>query len=224
MKFRLTGEFRELSPVRNWQPHTGIDLAVPENTTLRAIGEGVIDKVFTGEGAIGKGLSIKFDDGTRAIYGHMNDVKLRIGDHVNAGDVLGLSGNTGNSTGPHLHFGLKDASGNVLDPTPLAERLSNMTGEVVPNRLQSFGNWMAERGKIDNYGAEESVLREYAKEYVTEFALGVCDAVKDLLLGATLVGSAVLIILKVAGYRDGGRWAGTLLVANILLKFLFGVY
>lgn len=210
MKFRISGEFNELSPVRNWQPHTGIDLAIPENSTLRAISDGVVDRVFDGTGAIGKGLSIKFPDGTRAIYGHMNDVKARIGEHVNAGDVVGLSGNTGHSTAAHLHFGLKDASGNVMDPTPLAEKLAAISG-ANPN-LGVLGNLAAEG------------LRGKAADVTTEILLGIIDAVKDLLLDATLVGSAVLILLKVAGWRDGGRWAGVLLVANILIKFLFGVY
>jgi hypothetical protein len=212
MKFRLSGEFGELSPVRNWQPHSGIDLATPENTTLRAIGEGVVDKVFTGEGSIGKGLSIKFPDGTRAIYGHMNEVKAKVGEHVSAGEVLGLSGSTGNSTGPHLHFGLKDANGNIIDPTPLAEKLSNISGDSP--QLGILGT-VIERSTDG--------LREKTADMAIEIALGIFDALKDLLLGATMVTSAMLIILKVAGWRDGGRWAGVLIVINILIKFLFGV-
>jgi hypothetical protein len=50
----------------------------------------------------------------------------------------------------------------------------------------------------------------------------VLDAVKDLLLAGTLVGSAVMILLKVGGWKDGGRWTGVLIVANILLRVLFG--
>lgn len=213
MKFRLSAEYGELSPVRNWQPHTGIDIATPENTTLRAIGEGVIDKVFTGEGPIGKGLSIQFPDGSRAIYGHMNEVKAKVGEHVNFGEVIGLSGNTGNSTGAHLHFGLKSPEGEFADPTPLAEQLANISGNDVSQGALS---------KLMGWGGE--TIREKAADMATEIALGIFDALKDLLLGTTLVGAAVLIILKVAGWRDGGRWAGVLIVSNILLKFLFGIY
>jgi hypothetical protein len=56
----------------------------------------------------------------------------------------------------------------------------------------------------------------------TEILFGIFDALKDLLLAGTLVGSALMIILKVAGWKDGGRWTGVLITANILLKFLFG--
>lgn len=213
MKFRLSGQFGELSPVRNMQPHSGIDLAMPEGTPLRAIGEGVIDKVFTGEGLIGKGLSIKFQDGTRAIYGHMKDVNVKVGQNIHAGDFIGLSGNTGNSTGAHLHFGLKSSDGNVIDPTPLAEKLANISGNDVTQGAIP---------KLLGLGGE--TIREKTADIATEIILGVLDALKDLLLGATLIGSALLIILKVAGWRDGGRWASILIVVNILIKFLFGVY
>jgi hypothetical protein len=219
MKFRLSAEYGELSPVRNWQPHSGIDLAMPEGTALRAIRDGVVDRVYDGTGAIGRGLSIKLDDGSRAIYGHMSDVKASVGDNVHAGELVGFSGNTGKSTGPHLHFGIKDARGQSVDPTSLADDLANMSGD---NVKPTFFDWMADRGRVNAYDGAET--RDLMHEFIVDAALGVADAVKDLMLGFTLVGSAVLILLKVAGWRDGGRYAGMLLVANILLKFLFGVY
>lgn len=213
MKFRLSAEYGELSPVRNWQPHTGIDLATPENTTLRAIGEGVIDKVFTGEGPIGKGLSIKFPDGSRAIYGHMNEVKAKVGEQVSAGEIIGLSGNTGNSTGPHLHFGLKDSAGDFTDPTPLAEKLAAISGDK-PDLVSG------PLSKLVDMGTQ--TLREKAADMTIEITLGILDALKELLIGTTLIGTAVLVILRVAGWKDGGRWAGVLMVSNVLLRFLFG--
>jgi hypothetical protein len=224
MKFRLTGKFGELSPVRDFQPHSGIDLAMPEGTTLRSIANGVVDRVYDGTGAIGRGLSVKLPDGTRTIYGHMNEVKAHIGDRVNAGDVLGLSGNTGNSTGPHLHFGMKDASGHVMDPTSHAEQLASFSGDhVAPGVLTSLFNNHGTQGPLTRlfYGSTET-LRDTVADATTEILLGVLDAVKDLLLAGTLVGSAVMILLKVGGWKDGGRWTGVLIVANILLRVLFG--
>lgn len=209
MKFRLTGKFGELSPVRNMQPHSGIDLAMPEGTTLRSVADGVVDRVYDGTGLIGKGLSVRFPDGTRAIYGHMNEVKARVGEHLSAGDIVGLSGNTGNSTGAHLHFSLKKPDGSLIDPTPIAEKLASISGDHV-----------GPLGKIIAIGTES--IREKAADMTTEIALGIFDALKDFLLAGTLLGAAVLVILKVAGWRDGGRWAGVLIVVNVLLKFLFG--
>jgi hypothetical protein len=213
MKFRLTGQYGEMSLVRDFHPHSGIDFAMPEGTTLRSISNGIVDRVFDGTTNIGKGVSIQLPDGTRTIYGHMSDVKTHVGEHIHAGEIIGLSGNTGNSTGPHLHFGMKDASGHFIDPTPLADKISNFAGNdftqgVIP--------------KLMGVGGE--TLREHAQEVTKEIVLGICDAVKDFLLEATIIGSAVMMILKVAGWKDGGRWTGILLVTNILLKFAFGVY
>jgi hypothetical protein len=224
MKFRLTGKFGELSPVRDFQPHSGIDLAMPEGTTLRSIADGVVDRIYDGSGAIGKGLSVRMPDGTRTIYGHMNEVKAHIGEHVNAGEVIGLSGNTGNSTGAHLHFGMKDASGHVIDPTSHADKLASISGDRVdPGLLTSLFNNHGTQGPLTRifYSSTET-LRDHVADATTEILFGIFDALKDLLLGTTLVGSGVLILMKVAGWRDGGRWAGVLIFVNVLLKFLFG--
>lgn len=199
--------------MRNWHPHTGIDLAMPEGTTLRSIGNGVVDKVFSGNTSIGKGVSIRMPDGSHTLYGHLSEVKAHVGERIHAGEIIGISGNTGNSTGPHLHFGMKDASGHWTDPTSQADKLASITGDHVS---------LGPLGQLASWGTES--LRDHAAEATTEILFGICDALKDLLLGATLVGSAVMIILKVAGWKDGGRWTGVLIVANILIKFLFGVY
>lgn len=224
MKFQLTGKFGELSPVRDFQSHSGIDLAMPEGTTLRSISGGIVDKVFDGSGLIGKGLSVKMPDGTRAIYGHLSSVKAKVGEHVSAGEIIGLSGNTGNSTGPHLHFGLKDASGHVLDPTPVADQLATISGNhISPGLLTTLFNNHSTQGPLTRlfWGSTES-MRDHVADITTEIFFGIFDALKDLLFGVTLIGSAVLIILKVAGWKDGGRWAGVLIVVNVLLKYLFG--
>jgi hypothetical protein len=226
MKFRLTGKYGELSPVRDFKAHSGIDFAMPEGTTLRSVTSGVVDQVYNGTGNIGYGLSIRMPNGTRTIYGHLSEIKAHVGDKIHAGDVIGLSGNTGNSTGPHLHFGMKNASGQFVDPTPYADKLQSITGDHVdPGIWTALFNNHSTQGPLTRlfYGSTES-LRENVADAATEILLGVLDALKDLLLTGTLIGSAVMIILKVAGWKDGGRWTGVLLVANILIKFLFGVY
>jgi murein DD-endopeptidase MepM/ murein hydrolase activator NlpD len=216
VKFRLTSKFGELSPVRDFEPHHGIDFAMPEGTTLRSIGKGVVDRVYDGTDAIGRGVSVKLDDGTRAIYGHMSGVNVRQGQSVTEGQTLGLSGDTGLSTGPHLHFGMKAPDGGWVDPSPIAEQVASISG-AIPKLFNSVGEkhpglfW----SPTDN-------IREWAADTTTEIILGIFDALTDLLMGVTLVGSAVLILLKVAGWRDGGRWAGVLLVVNVLLRIIPG--
>jgi hypothetical protein len=119
---------------------------------------------------------------------------------------------------------MKDASGHVMDPTSHAEQLANISGDhVAPGVLTSIFNNHGTQGPLTRlfYGSTET-LRDHVADATTEILLGVLDAVKDLLLAGTLVGSAVMILLKVGGWKDGGRWTGVLIVANILLRVLFG--
>ena len=83
--------------------HTGIDLAVAAGTPVHAALDGVAHVVVS---ATGYGLHVVLDhgDGLTTLYGHLESVSVRDGDEVAAGDVIGLVGSTGNSTGPHLHF------------------------------------------------------------------------------------------------------------------------
>jgi murein DD-endopeptidase MepM/ murein hydrolase activator NlpD len=129
VKFRLSSEYGELSEVRNMVPHHGIDLAMAEGTDLHTVMNGVVEKVVDyGSDNLGKGVFIRNEDGTLSIYGHMSSIKVKAGEHLHSGDSIGLSGNTGHSTAAHLHYGMKDAAGHWVDPTPVAEHVSNMQG------------------------------------------------------------------------------------------------
>jgi hypothetical protein len=61
----------------------------------------------------------------------LNDFSVQNGQHVQAGDLLGHAGNTGFSTGSHLHFGLKNGEGQFLDPSPYIENIQNMNTTIV---------------------------------------------------------------------------------------------
>lgn len=215
MKFALTGKFGEMSLVRDFQPHSGIDFSMPEGTTLRSVVNGTVRLADYGTQNAGKTVLIEGDKGQTYIYGHMNDFSVKNGDHIHIGDVIGHSGNTGNSTGPHLHFGVKDSSGHIVDPTPMADKVANMQGDGV-----NIDDHLGIIGKVIYHST--SGLREHAKDMAVDIAMGIFDALGDLVCGITLIGSAVCIIMKVAGWKDGGRWAGMLMVGNVLLRYLFG--
>ncbi|RFU61203.1 hypothetical protein D0466_18435 [Peribacillus glennii] len=63
MIVRITSRFGDVDAVHK-TPHTGIDIAMPEGTSLQAVGEGVVDRIYDGTAAIGKGLSIRYEDGS----------------------------------------------------------------------------------------------------------------------------------------------------------------
>lgn len=82
--------------------HTGIDYACPVGTPVLAVANGVIDNVLTDK-SYGNVVVLQVDM-YKIWYCHLSEPKVKIGDVVKVGQTLGLSGNTGNSTGPHLHL------------------------------------------------------------------------------------------------------------------------
>lgn len=98
------------------QKHNGIDLSVSTGSNVYSIKDGIVKKVYS-DSRGGKQIVIEHNDGTRSGYAHLSKHDLfSVGDPVKAGDVIGLSGNTGTSSGPHLHFTYTDAQGNKVNP------------------------------------------------------------------------------------------------------------
>ncbi|KAA0565357.1 M23 family metallopeptidase [Bacillus sp. CH30_1T] len=155
MKVRMTGRYGEVDKLHP-NGHKGIDLGLSEGTPLRSLYDGVVERVVDyGDENIGKGIIVRFADGREGIYGHLSDIKVKVGQLVSEGDVIGLSGNTGFSTGAHLHFGLKDGNGSFVDPTPLAEKLGEYSqsgwqrflenGNVANNDYPTIKGWLYEK-------------------------------------------------------------------------------
>lgn len=113
----LTADFRISSPYgvdRVTHRHSGIDLAVPEGTQVAAAKTGTVSFAGWGNG-YGYRVVVDHPDGTQTTYNHLSDIGVKVGDRVRAGNTIALSGNTGNSTGPHLHFEVKK-DGQYVDP------------------------------------------------------------------------------------------------------------
>lgn len=114
--FKVTTEYGVIDKLHP-APHNGIDLALPEGSPLYSIGKGVVEQVVNyGDANIGQGVIVKLDNGLRTIYGHISEAKVTPGDHIETGQLVALSGNTGNSTGAHLHFSVKEGI-LAIDPT-----------------------------------------------------------------------------------------------------------
>lgn len=101
--------------------HNGVDFGVPIGTKVKAMGPGVVlgtgDTDVTCKGAsFGRWVLIRFDNGLAATYAHLSVISTSKGQQVSTGDVIGYSGNTGYSTGPHLHISAYAADAvNVVD-------------------------------------------------------------------------------------------------------------
>jgi murein DD-endopeptidase MepM/ murein hydrolase activator NlpD len=87
-----------------WErPHGGIDFAINIGEPIYAVFDGVI-RVAQVNGGYGKMILIRHYNNLETLYGHLDRIMVKVGQEVKAGDVIGYSGNTGFSTGPHLHF------------------------------------------------------------------------------------------------------------------------
>ena len=84
--------------------HSGMDLAVPTGTSVRAALPGTVTVSTYNRGGYGYYVMIDHGGGLATLYGHCSQLLARVGQTVEAGDVIALSGSTGRSTGPHLHF------------------------------------------------------------------------------------------------------------------------
>lgn len=105
--------------LRGWRPslHHGVDVAVPEGTPVRAMRRG---RVIRAGWANGYGWMVMIDHGGQvlSLYAHLSEVRVQVGQRVQGKEVIGLSGKSGNVTGPHLHFEIW-RRGWPEDPVPL---------------------------------------------------------------------------------------------------------
>ena len=94
--------------------HAGMDFTAPTGTDIFATGNGTVVKAGWQQG-YGNSVEINHGFGYITLYGHMSQIKSRVGQKVKRGDVIGLVGSTGKSTGPHLHYEVH-FKGQVMNP------------------------------------------------------------------------------------------------------------
>ena len=104
--------------------HPGVDLGGPRGTPVMAAASGVVVAVVSGcvegrrscGGGYGNHIDIEHPNGTMTRYGHLSKTSISLGEDVGQGDIIGAIGSTGTSTGPHLHFEVRNASGSTMKP------------------------------------------------------------------------------------------------------------
>ncbi|MGB3618048.1 MAG: peptidoglycan DD-metalloendopeptidase family protein [Catalinimonas sp.] len=99
-----SGFGKRIDPVyKTIKMHGGVDFAAPTGTKIYATGDGVVKKARY-NGGYGKCVELDHGFGYKSLYGHMSKIMVKPGQRVKRGDVIGLVGSTGKSTGPHLHY------------------------------------------------------------------------------------------------------------------------
>ncbi|WP_374985479.1 M23 family metallopeptidase [Streptomyces fradiae] len=97
--------------------HSGVDFHAPYGSSVVSVGRGTVVEAGWG-GAYGNNVVIRMHDGTYTQYGHLASIGVSVGQEVMPGQQVGVSGSTGNSTGPHLHFEARTTAeyGSDIDP------------------------------------------------------------------------------------------------------------
>lgn len=134
VKFRLGDAFRwrPIHPVLGTsRMHNGQDFKVPYGTEVYATGDGTIVESGWNSGGFGNCIVIDHGYGYQTVYGHLSGIKVTKGQNVKRGDFIGISGNTGLSSGPHLHyqveeFGKKENPINFFNDDVSAEEYNDM--------------------------------------------------------------------------------------------------
>jgi murein DD-endopeptidase MepM/ murein hydrolase activator NlpD len=100
--------------------HPGVDIAIPTGSYIRAAGAGQVVEVGEDDPTFGKYVRIDHENGYETLYAHASDISVELGEEVRKNEVIALSGSTGESTAPHLHFEIR-FEGETVDPLGLVE-------------------------------------------------------------------------------------------------------
>lgn len=158
---RVTSGYGQRKPFRtdngamSSSNHDGVDIAAPDGAKVAVAASGRV--VYAGtKGGYGNYVEVEHADGSRTFYGHLGSISVKKGDPISAGATLGAAGRSGNATGPHLHWGMVDASGKSVDPRSVravgggrgvganASLLDMVQAIRADPRLQGHPEWQAE--------------------------------------------------------------------------------
>jgi len=113
VKGAITARFGEMGG-KFMSPHTGVDIAAPEGTIVKATAAGIVSEIKI-DSQLGVVLSIDHLNGYETQYGHLSSVSCKIGTWVEPNDKIGIVGETGHATGPHVHYEIR-SEGELIDP------------------------------------------------------------------------------------------------------------
>ena len=164
-KFSLGRKHPILGFVR---PHYGVDYAAPKGTVVSAAGSGTI--IFVGQkGGYGNVIEVRHENGIKTVYAHLNSFApgMKVGKYVKKGQYIAKVGNTGLSTGPHLHFGVYK---NNQPVNPLGN-IKAATKELDKSHKEQFAKLSDEfKGQIETILAQ--VQEEQRESIVVSLPVG----------------------------------------------------
>ncbi len=143
--------------------HRGIDIAVPVGTPVRATRGGRV--VYAGlHGGHGLAVIVAQDDGGRTLYGHNSELVVRPGERIEPGAVIARSGNSGRSTGPHVHFEVLQAGKEAISVAQADQDISR------PPRAVDGGSRQRQEQRMDEI--LNSILRGIGRSAASDAGEG----------------------------------------------------
>lgn len=134
--FDVTSGYLEQESFREY-PHNGIDLNLQSGTDVLSPIEGIVTRVKDyGDSGAGKTIVVKTEENQEVIFAHLSEFHAKTGEKIHIGEKIAESGNTGFSTGPHLHLGVKE-NGSFVNPESVANDFQNLytTKETLLDKL-----------------------------------------------------------------------------------------
>ena len=149
--------------------HKGIDIGVPTGSAVIASADGTVE--ISGESSSsGKWIKINHSNGVKTVYMHNSILLVAVGQNVKQGDIIALSGNTGISSGPHLHFGV-EVNGEYVNPLDYVSTENPRPKDEYPDVVETVGAWKTYIEKaFEELGYEctdekvNAILRQIATE------------------------------------------------------------
>ncbi len=130
----LSGFGRRLHPIHKVRKmHAGIDFTAPTGTPIYVTGDGTVERVENRKGGYGKNVIIDHGYGYKTLYAHMSKIDVKRGQKVTKGEVIGKVGNTGLSSGPHLHYEVR-YKGKAVNPIHFV--MDGLTTEEYKNLVE----------------------------------------------------------------------------------------
>lgn len=186
--YRVTTQYNAVDGLHR-NGHHGIDMAMESGTKLLSPADGVVERIVNyGSQNIGKGVIVKTENGDRLIFGHMSDTsQVQVGETIHAGDLVGLSGNTGRSTGAHLHFGVKNEQNQFTDPAPYLNENQPEVAQMPTDGCSVFE-------KADTADIFTQSMGKFS-DAISDMTVNFIDFIQPILLLAIHKGSLILNII-----------------------------
>lgn len=173
--------------------HSGIDIADDYYTPVVASAPGVVTHAGWIDG-YGNAVIIEHEGGWSTLYGHFAEIHVTAGQTVNAGHLIGGQGSTGNSTGPHCHFEIRDPSGTPVDPALFVPELG---GAVSPHGGADFEGQYKEWTLTNDFAKPIKEVMDKLVEVITKGLDLLQNGVASLFLILCLIDIALGAMSKV---------------------------